>query len=85
ACAMSAFAAIAACGRKPKHSFSFIATVDEEDFMRGVERVIQSGWVTKNSWVLDTEPTHGQIQVAHKGRTWFELTVNGCTAHASTP
>lgn len=89
ACAMSAFASIAeetaASGRRPGHSFCLIATVDEEDFMRGVERAIEVGWVTPNSWVLDTEPTNGQIQVAHKGRTWFEITVTGCTAHASTP
>lgn len=88
ACALSAFseiAARAAAGQKPRHTFCFIATVDEEDFMRGVEAAIRAGWVTKNSWVLDTEPTNGQIQAAHKGRTWFELTVTGATAHASTP
>lgn len=87
ACALSAFAAMAAesTGRKPKHSLVFIGTVDEEDFMRGVEDAIKEGWVTEKSFVLDTEPTNGQIQAAHKGRTWFELTVTGITAHASTP
>ncbi len=25
------------------------------------------------------------IQMAHKGRTWFELNVEGITAHASMP
>ena len=88
ACALSAFSAIAeeaASGKRPRHSFVFIGTVDEEDFMRGVEDVIKEGWVTEKSLVLDTEPTNGQIQVAHKGRTWFEITVNGVTAHASTP
>ena len=53
--------------------------------MRGVEAAIKAGWVTKNDWLLDTEPTDGQIQVAHKGRTWFELTMTGITAHASNP
>ena len=89
ACAMSACLELAAktaqSGRQPKHSFALIATVDEEDFMRGVEKAIESGWVTKNSWVLDTEPTNGMIQVAHKGRAWFEVDVEGITAHASTP
>ncbi len=88
ACALSAFSAMAEevlSGNTPKHSFVFIGTVDEEDFMRGVEDVIKEGWVTENSFVLDTEPTNGQIQVAHKGRTWFEITVTGVTAHASTP
>lgn len=88
ACALLAFSAIAreaAAGKIPRHSFVFIGTVDEEDFMRGVEDVIKEGWVTKNSFVLDTEPTNGQIQAAHKGRTWFEITAAGVTAHASTP
>lgn len=85
ACALSVFLKAAASGKQPRHSFIFIGTVDEEDHMRGVEAAIASGWVTENSWVLDTEPTNGQIQVAHKGRTWFELTADGVTAHASTP
>lgn len=88
ACALSAFSVMAkeaTSGKTPKHSFVFIGTVDEEDFMRGVEDVITEGWVTEKSFVLDTEPTNGQIQVAHKGRTWFEVTVTGVTAHASTP
>lgn len=88
ACALSAFISMAekaGSGRKPRRSLVFIGTVDEEDFMRGAEAAIADGWVTKDCWVLDTEPTNGQIQVAHKGRTWFEITVKGVTAHASTP
>lgn len=85
ACALSVFLERAENEKKPKHSLKLICTADEEDFMRGVEKVIADGWVTKEDWILDTEPTNGQIQVAHKGRTWFEITVDGMTAHASTP
>ena len=88
ACALSAFTSMALKarnGKKPGRSLVFIGTVDEEDFMRGAEAAIADGWVSKDSWVLDTEPTNGQIEVAHKGRTWFEITVNAITAHASTP
>ena len=88
ACALSAFTSMALKarnGKKPGRSLVFIGTVDEEDFMRGAEAAIADGWVSKDSWVLDTEPTNGQIEVAHKGRTWFEITVNGITAPASTP
>lgn len=88
ACALSAFTAAAALvgeGKILKHSLVFIGTVDEEDFMRGVEDAIAAGWVTERSWVLDTEPTGGKIEVAHKGRTWFTITVKGMTAHAATP
>lgn len=65
--------------------FSLICSVDEEDFMRGSEAAIDAGWVGSREWVLDTEPTDGQIQVAHKGRTWFEIEMAGVTAHASQP
>lgn len=53
--------------------------------MRGSEACIRSGWITSKDWVIDAEPTNGQIQMAHKGRTWYEIDVEGHTAHASTP
>lgn len=89
ACALTAFSRALGqtgqTGKWPRRPLVFIGTVDEEDFMRGVEAAIRSGWVTDKDWILDTEPTDGQIQVAHKGRTWFELTMAGITAHASNP
>ena len=72
-------------GELPRRGLSLICSVDEEDFMRGVEAAIEQGWVGTSEWVVDTEPTDSQIQVAHKGRTWFELTMQGVTAHASQP
>lgn len=89
ACAASAFLAMldeaARRSALPARGLSLLCTVDEEDFMRGVEAAVREGWVGPDDWVLDTEPTDGQIQVAHKGRTWFELTMKGVTAHASQP
>ena len=89
ACAIAAlvhtFERIAAKGALPHRGFSLICSVDEEDFMRGSEAAIDAGWVGSREWVLDTEPTDGQIQVAHKGRTWFEIEIAGATAHASQP
>ena len=76
---------VAADGALPRRGFSLICSVDEEDFMRGSEAAIDAGWVGSREWVLDTEPTDGQIQVAHKGRTWFEIEMAGATAHASQP
>ena len=75
----------AVCGELPRRGFSLICSVDEEDFMRGSEAAIDADWVGSHEWVLDTEPTDGQIQVAHKGRTWFEVEMTGVTAHASQP
>lgn len=89
ACAIAALAhtleRVAASGALPRRGFSLICSVDEEDFMRGSEAAIAAGWVGSREWVLDTEPTDGQIQVAHKGRTWFEIEIAGVTAHASQP
>lgn len=89
ACALYAFASMVfqagRTGELPQRPFVWIGTVDEEDFMRGVEAAIRDGWVGAEDWILDTEPTDGQIQVAHKGRTWFELSMEGVTAHASNP
>lgn len=89
ACAIAALVhvleRIAASGELPRRGFSLICSVDEEDFMRGSEAAIYAGWVGSREWVLDTEPTDGQIQVAHKGRTWFEIEMAGVTAHASQP
>lgn len=76
---------IATSGELPRRGFSLICSVDEEDFMRGSEAAIDSGWIGSREWVLDTESTDGQIQVAHKGRTWFEIEMAGGTAHASQP
>lgn len=88
ACCMSAFAHAAhliESGQIAKRPLKLICTMDEEDFMLGSEHCIKSGWVAKDDWILDAEPTNEQIQVAHKGRTWYEIEVTGSTAHASTP
>lgn len=63
----------------------FIATVDEENQMRGVEQALRSSWIPDNSFILDTEPTNCTIQSGHKGRVWFHLTIQGTAAHASNP
>jgi succinyl-diaminopimelate desuccinylase len=89
ACCLSAFSYAALqrekTGNPLKRPLRMICSVDEEGLMRGVEACIRSGWITKRDWVLDAEPTNSQIQVAHKGRVWYEIEVNGHTAHASTP
>lgn len=89
ACALSVFAETAEkvnTGElRLEHPLVFIGTVDEEGDMLGVEKAIADQWVTKDDWIVDMEPTDGKIQMSHKGRTWFELEVQGVTAHASMP
>lgn len=89
ACALAALFSLldeaAAKGSLPRRAFALLLSVDEEDFMHGIEAAIAAGLVGADEWVVDTEPTDGQVQVAHKGRTWFEVTMAGQTAHASQP
>lgn len=84
ACALRVFGQIAK-GKRPNRTLKLIATVDEEGNMAGVKKAIDSKWVSQSSYVLDMEPTNGQIQMAHKGRIWFKIHIKGITAHASTP
>lgn len=69
----------------PRRPLTMLLTVDEEDFMAGIEAVVAAGWLDRGCWVVDTEPTDGCARISHKGRTWFEVEVEGVTAHASTP
>ena len=53
--------------------------------MTGSDHIVEQGFVKKEDYVLDLEPTDGEIQMAHKGRLWFHVHVKGITAHASKP
>ena len=85
AAAMIAFRNLSRLGKPLRYDFQLIATVNEEDAMTGAEQAVRDGYVNAESYVLDAEPTDSRIRVAHKGKTWFELTVHGKTCHASMP
>lgn len=85
ACFMLIYRDILTCGKKPKRTFTFIATADEENLMTGAQQALKSGWLSKDSWVIDAEPTADKILIGHKGKTWFNITAKGIGGHASTP
>ncbi|MGN8887464.1 M20 family metallopeptidase [Blautia sp. HCP28S3_G10] len=86
AAGMLAFRDAVKLGKKPKRDIIFIATADEEGcIMKGAMQALKSGYATKNSYCIDHEPSCGQVFMAHKGKTWFEITVNGAQAHGSMP
>lgn len=89
ACAMNVFKAMALKVKNGewqlKYPLQLICTVDEEGDMKGADSLVEKGLVSKEDWILDLEPTDGEIQMAHRGRFWIELTVDGVTAHASKP
>lgn len=67
------------------NSLRLLCTVDEEGDMKGIEKAIEDHLVRREDWVLDLEPTGGEIQMAHKGRLWIKMNIRGMTAHASKP
>lgn len=89
ACALSVFRRAAVQVKNGERALArplkLICTVDEEGDMKGAEHAVAAGYVTGEDWVLAPEPTDGQIQMAHKGRFWLEVSVKGITAHASRP
>ena len=89
ACALATFKKTARRLEKGEISLKcplrMICTVDEEGDMTGSDHIVEQGFVKKEDYVLDLEPTDGEIQMAHKGRLWFHVHVKGITAHASKP
>lgn len=89
ACALATFKKTARRLEKGEISLKcplrMICTVDEEGDMTGSDHIVEQEFVKKEDYVLDLEPTDGEIQMAHKGRLWFHVHVKGITAHASKP
>ena len=54
---------------------------DEEHASLGVQEVLASG-LTADAAIV-TEPTGGEVIIAHKGFVWSELTFHGVAAHGS--
>jgi len=56
---------------------------DEEHASLGIQEVLAAG--LRADAAIVTEPTHGEIVIAHKGFVWTEITVHGRAAHGSMP
>lgn len=88
ACALATFKKTARRLEKGEISLKcplrMICTIDEEGDMTA-RPYRRTGIRKKEDYVLDLEPTDGEIQMAHKGRLWFHVHVKGITAHASKP
>lgn len=59
------------------------AVSDEEAYSVGTTAVLDSG-VTANAAIV-TEPTNGDVLVAHKGFVWADVITQGRAAHGSRP
>ncbi|MGI6679409.1 MAG: M20 family metallopeptidase [Dehalobacterium sp.] len=67
----------------PSRDIILMATVDEEDVMRGAKALVKSTFVQGNEQYIICEPTGLAIHACGRGRTWAEILVKGQTAHAS--
>jgi len=59
------------------------AVADEEAYSIGTSAVLDSG--LRADAAIVTEPSNGNIVIAHKGFAWAEITFSGRAAHGSQP
>ena len=67
----------------PPGDIILVATVDEEDVMRGAKALITSALIADADRFVVCETTNMKINTCSKGRTWAKVTVYGQIAHAS--
>ncbi|EAY06295.1 Clan MH, family M20, peptidase T-like metallopeptidase [Trichomonas vaginalis G3] len=84
-CAMFALAYLKKYGYKPKTDIFFLATIDEEDYMKGSKAALNYPALKKVKGCIVCEPTGLHLCTAGKGRTWATVRVKGETAHGSLP
>lgn len=84
-CALAVLEETWESGEKPERTLLFVATVDEEAEMNGIQAILKEKLVPPESMLLDMEPTSLAVTTSHKGRIWYHVCIRGVTAHASTP
>jgi succinyl-diaminopimelate desuccinylase len=80
---MVAMSEIVRKGIVPSQDIYFIATVDEEDSMKGSKALLKESLLDNISLVIVCEPTSLKICTAGKGRTYGNLKLIGSTGHGS--
>lgn len=83
ASAMVAMAEIVQRGIVPKRDIYLIATVDEEDGMKGSKALLQEPFLDAISLMVVCEPTGLKTCIAGKGRTYGDIRITGQTGHGS--
>jgi acetylornithine deacetylase/succinyl-diaminopimelate desuccinylase-like protein len=78
-------AALVACREAASRGLNVVvaAVADEEHASLGIQAVLAAG--VRADAAIVTEPTHGEIVIAHKGFVWTEIEVRGRAAHGSMP
>ena len=68
-------------GITPSEDIYFIATVDEEDSMKGSKALLKESFLDTIPLIIVCEPTGLKICTAGKGRTYANLKITGQTGH----
>lgn len=67
----------------PTNDIILVATIDEENYMKGSSALIGSTLLQNAKYLVVCEPTNLKVCNAQKGRTWADVYVKGKTAHGS--
>ncbi len=81
--AMAAMQAIRQQGITPPGDIVLIATVDEEDIMRGSKALIASDVLNDVKNLVICEPSDMNLMCCCRGRTWADIKLVGDSGHAS--
>lgn len=80
---MAAMQAIQKHGIVPPGDIVLIATVDEEDIMRGAKALVETDLLNDIHNVIICEPSDMKLMCCCRGRTWADITLLGESGHAS--
>ncbi|ETA79797.1 peptidase M20 [Youngiibacter fragilis 232.1] len=83
ASAMVSMAAVKESGAVPPNDIYLIATVDEEDGMKGSKALLKERFLDKLDLLIVCEPTGLMVCTAGKGRTYGTISIQGGTGHGS--
>ncbi|MBP1919211.1 M20 family metallopeptidase [Youngiibacter multivorans] len=83
ASAMVSMASIKESGITPPRDIYMIATVDEEDGMKGSKSLLDEKFLDRAELIIVCEPTGLMVCTAGKGRTYGTISIQGGTGHGS--
>lgn len=83
ASAMVSMAAVKESGAVPPGDIYLIATVDEEDGMKGSKALLEEEFLDRVGLLIVCEPTGLKVSTAGKGRTYGTIYIQGGTGHGS--
>lgn len=68
-----------------KGNIYLIFTTDEEYAAQKIKVALENEHIPKCDFCIVSEPTSGQLGVAHKGEAWIDVEFIGKSAHSSVP